>query len=68
MEEGTSENRFKCHIYMKTFTTKQILERHERTHTGEKPFCDFCNKTFAEKGTLNEHILVKNHMNVIFVD
>ena len=57
MEEVTSENRFKCHICLKDFVTRQSLEFHKRTHTDEKPFqCEICNKSFSQKYNLTVHM------------
>ena len=37
-------------------TTKQLLQRHGRTHTGEKPFvCDECGAAFSESGSLKNY-------------
>lgn len=44
---------FQC---FRGFTEQWALKKHERLHTGVKPYaCDICNKTFADTSNLNKH-------------
>eukprot|EP01084_Bolivina_argentea_P095021 170844_1 len=56
-QKHTKDGKYKCIFCVKTFTTHQMLTRHERAHTKEKPFkCNKCNKCFTLKHTLKTHI------------
>ena len=45
-----------CQICQKPFLRYSALKRHERVHTGERPYrCPICGKTFAQAGNLKIH-------------
>lgn len=48
--------RYRCHVCSKPFLRPSDIEKHMRTHTGEKPYdCKICPKSFAQLGALQQH-------------
>ena len=47
----------KCRFCPSTFKSNTDVTRHERIHTGEKPFsCHICHKQFNRKGNMEKHL------------
>ncbi|CAG0897816.1 unnamed protein product [Cyprideis torosa] len=52
------KERFTCAVCGKSLSTKQSLQYHELTHTGEKLFaCRICGKAFSQSSNLSTHKL-----------
>lgn len=53
----SQKNKFVCHICPKSYYSSNKLEKHIRTHSGEKPFkCPNCHKCFADKSYVKHHL------------
>eukprot|EP00466_Bigelowiella_natans_P017444 jgi/Bigna1/88511/estExt_fgenesh1_pg.C_330046 len=63
--------KFRCSCCTKSFKTKYRLRRHQRSHTGTRPFaCDLCLASFRQKPHLKGHMKAVhfNHMNSLITD
>ncbi|XP_023217485.1 zinc finger protein 254-like [Centruroides sculpturatus] len=54
--EKDEKKEHQCAVCKMQFHTKKNLDRHLRTHTGEKPHeCDICKRKFSQSGNLLSH-------------
>lgn len=52
-------SRHVCDVCGKAFTSASGMRRHQRTHTGHRPFvCDECSKAFAQISDLRKHKII----------
>jgi len=54
---GPFQKRIPCSMCSKTYSTRNDLMVHIRSHTGERPFaCSGCQKSFADRRNMKKHM------------
>lgn len=54
-----------CHICPKSYFANNKLQKHIRTHTGERPFaCHICDKRFIDKSYIKQHLKTAHNVTV----
>ncbi|KAJ8921216.1 hypothetical protein NQ315_013688 [Exocentrus adspersus] len=49
--------KFFCHLCPKSYFANNKLQKHMRSHSGEKPFqCPHCEKSFVDKSYIKQHL------------
>ncbi|XP_017769194.1 PREDICTED: zinc finger protein 664 [Nicrophorus vespilloides] len=52
-----------CHICPKSYFANNKLQKHIRSHTGERPFsCDICDKKFIDKSYVKQHLKASHNV------